>query len=75
MPDQLAQPVLSNCGSVMPAGMPKVVLAVLPMCMLDPAGILLFPVEGELVLAALGAAVDVVDCADIFEMVSVAKEL
>jgi hypothetical protein len=55
--------------------MPKVVLAVLPMHMLDPAGILLFPIEGELVLAAFGAAVGVVDCVDIFEMVSVAKEL
>ena len=75
MPDQLAQPVPLNCGSVMPAGMLKVVLAVLPMCMLDPAGILLFPVECELVLAPLGTAMGVVDCADMFEMVSVAKEL
>jgi hypothetical protein len=73
MPDQLAQPVPSNYGSVMPAGMPKVVLAVLPMHMLDPAGILLFPVEGEL-LVPLGTAVGVFDCTDIFEMVSVAEE-
>ena len=57
----------------MPAGMLKVVLAVLPMCMLDPAEILLFPVEGEL-LAPLGMAIGVVDCADMFEMVSVAEE-
>ena len=57
----------------MPAGMPKVVLAVLPMCMLNPAGILLFLVEGEL-LAPLGTAVGVFDYADIFEMVSVAEE-
>ena len=74
MPDQLAQPVPLNYGSVMPAGMPKVMLAVLPMCMLDPAGILLFLVEGELVLVPLGTAVGVVDCTDIFEMVSIAEE-
>ena len=73
MPDQLAQPVPSNCGSVMPAGMLKVVLAVLPMRKLDPAGILLFPVEGEL-LVPLGMAVGVVDCVDMIEMVSVAEE-
>ena len=54
--------------------MPKVMLAVLPMHMLDPAGILLFPVKGELVLAPLGTAVGVFNCADIFEMVSVAEE-
>jgi hypothetical protein len=53
--------------------MPKVVLAVLPIRMLDPAGILLFPVEGEL-LAPLGMAIGVFDCADMFEMVSVAEE-
>jgi hypothetical protein len=75
MLDQLAQPVPSNRGSVMPTGMPKVVLAVLPMHMLDPAGILLFLVKGELVLAPLGTAIGVVDCADMFEMVSVTKEL
>ena len=57
----------------MPAGMLKVVLAVLPMCMLDPAGILLFPVKGEL-LAPLGMAVGVFDCMDIFEMFSVTEE-
>ena len=59
----------------MPVGMPKVVLAVLPMRMLDPAGILLFLVEGELVLVPLGTAVGVVNCVDMFEMVSVVKEL
>jgi hypothetical protein len=42
--------------------------------MLDPAGILLFLVEGELVLVPLGTAVGVVDCTDIFEMVSIAEE-
>ena len=57
----------------MPAGMPKVVLVVLPMHMLDPAGILLFLVEGEF-LAPLGMAMGVVDCADMFEMVSVTEE-
>ena len=73
--DQLAQPVLSNCGSVIPAGMPNVVLAVLPMHVVAPAGSLPFPVEDEAVAAAFGTAVGVVDCMDIFEMVSVAKEL
>ena len=70
MPDQLAQLVLSNCGSVMPAGMPNVVLAVEPMRMVDPAGA--FPFEEE--AGAVGTAVGVADCADMIEMVSVAKE-
>ena len=52
----------------MPAGMPKVVLAVLPMRVVAPAGA--FPFEAE----AVGTAVGVADCADMFEMVSVAKE-
>ena len=58
----------------MPAGMPKVMLAVLPMHMLDPAGILLFPVKGELVLAPLGTVIGIVDCVDMFEMISVTEE-
>ena len=69
MPDQWAQPVPSNCGSVMPAGMPKVVLAVLPIRVVAPAGA--FPFEEA---EAVGTAVGVADCADMFEMVSVAKE-
>ena len=70
MLDQWAQPVLSNCGSVMPAGMPKVVLAVEPMRVVAPAGA--FPFEEE--PGAVGTAVGVADCADMIEMVSVAKE-
>ena len=41
--------------------------------MLDPAGILLSLVEGEL-LVPLGMAVGVEDCVDISEMVSVTEE-
>ena len=59
----------------MPAGTLNVVLAVLPMRVVAPAGSLAFPVEDEAVAAALGTAVGVVDCTNIFEMVSVAKEL
>ena len=59
----------------MPTGMPKVVLAVVPMRVVAPAGSLPFPVEDEAVAAAFGTAVGVVDCTDMFEMVSVTKEL
>ena len=59
----------------MSAGMLKVMLAVLPMHIPAPAGSLPFLVENEAIAAALGTAVGVVNCTDMFEMVSVTKEL
>jgi hypothetical protein len=52
--------------------MPKVVLLVLLSLVMAPADALPFLVEGE---ADAGTAVGVVDCADMVEMVSIAKEL
>src|SRR6266850_1376595 len=47
IPDQLDQPVPSNCGRVMPAGMPNVVLPVVPSHVTAPADATPFPVEVE----------------------------
>ena len=47
IPDQLDQPVPSNCGRVMPAGMPNVVLPVVPSRLMAPADAAPFPVEVE----------------------------
>src|SRR6267142_1251022 len=71
IPDQLDQLVPSNCGRVMPAGMPNMVLPVVPSRVTAPADAAPFPVEVE----AGGTAVGVADCTDMIEMVSVAKEL
>jgi len=55
----------------MPAGIPNVVLPMVPSCVMAPADAMPFPVEVEVGRIAVGVA----DCADIFEMVSVTKEL
>src|SRR6267142_1431792 len=47
IPDQLDQPVPSNCGRVMPAGMPNMVLPVVPSHVMAPADAMPLPVKVE----------------------------